>query len=144
MRSTARLSLACLALALLAACATTQVQKARQVSVDVHATLAAIQDAENQLYASQSVPQWTPEKHQQFNAALVVALKAGRAFNEGVRTAPDAAAGTNLAVVSGQIQQLSQIVQDTLPLSSPVVAAINIAKDAVLQVLPIFFPAPVA
>jgi hypothetical protein len=85
-----RLSLApILALALLvSACATTQVQKSRQVAVDVHATLAAVQDAEAALYAAGTVPAWTQEKHQQFNAHLVIALKAGKALTEGVGTLP--------------------------------------------------------
>ena len=44
------------ALLLLTACATSQVQKARVVSVDVHAVLAAVDDAEQTLYTSKAVP----------------------------------------------------------------------------------------
>lgn len=129
-----------LLLALVAsACATTQIQKARTVSVDVHATLAAVQDAEMALYASKAVPGWTVEKHQAFNQHLVVALKAGRALNEGVRTAPvSSGAKVDLATVSGELETLTGLLAGVLPPGHPVVTAVSAAKDAVLALLPLF------
>jgi hypothetical protein len=123
------------------ACATTQVQTARKVSVDIHATLAAVQDAEAALYASGVVPAWTAEKHRAFNAQLVIALKAGRAFNEAVRMAPEApAAQANLATISTQVAQLAAILVDVLPPGHPVAVAVAKAKDAILALLPIVLP----
>lgn len=122
-----------------AACASSPVQKAQQVSVDVHAALAAIQDAETVLNDTHAVAAWTPEKHRQFNAALVPALQAGRALNEGVRVIPvSPAAKADLATVSDTLTKLDAIVADTLPADHKVALAIHAATQAVLQLLPLF------
>ncbi len=122
-----------------AACATTQVQRSQQVSVDVHAALAAIQDSETVLNDSHAVAAWTPEKHRQFNAALVPALQAGRALNEGVRAIPVAPnAKADLATVSEALTKLDAIVAGSLPADHKVALAIHAATQAVLQLLPLF------
>jgi hypothetical protein len=136
-----RLSLApILALALfVSACATTQVQKSRQVAVDVHATLAAVQDAEASLYAAGTVPAWTQAKHQQFNAHLVIALKAGKALTEGVGTLP-IPAGTklDLVTVSEEVKALNALIAQSLPADSAVAKAVGQVTDDILSLLPLF------
>lgn len=137
MRTKIRLPLV-VALALtLAACATTQIQKARQVSIDVHASLATVQDLEAALYAS-GWPQWTPEKHRAFNVQLVIALKAGRALNEAVRYTPvSGEAKADLVTLSNALEAMTAIVVDALPPGHRLVAAITTAKDLVLSILPL-------
>jgi hypothetical protein len=128
-------------------CASTSVQRAKQVSVDVHAVLAAVDDAERTLcnpdpgmtVCHSAVPAWTTEKHQQFSAQLVQALKAGRALNEGVRITPvSPQAKTDLATVSAALEQLTALAADALPANSTVVIALTAAKDGVLRILPLF------
>jgi hypothetical protein len=135
-----------LALMISIGCATTQVQKSRHVSVDVHAVLAAVDDAEMALCnkgvdgeCKSLLPAWTTEKHRDFSAHMVVALKAGRAVNEAVRTLPTAPDGkANLAIVSAELENLTAIVKDALPANSTVTVALTAAKDAVLALLPLF------
>jgi hypothetical protein len=134
------------ALFLFAACATTQVQKARIVSVDVHAVLAAVDDAEMTLCNKQpdntcksSVPAWTTEKHVEFSKHLVTALKAGRALNEGVKAVPiTGQTKADLTAVSAELEAVTGLVKDILPPNSTVVIALTAAKDAVLRLLPLF------
>jgi type II secretory pathway component PulF len=128
-----------LAALFLAACATTQVQKARVVSVDVHAVLAAVDDAEQTLYQSKAVPGWTAEKHAEFSKHLVVALKAGRALNEGVKAVPiTGQTKADLTAVSAELEAVTALVKDVLPPNSTVVIALTAAKDAILRLLPLF------
>jgi len=127
------------ALLLLTACATSQVQKARVVSVDVHAVLAAVDDAEQTLYQSKAVPAWTEEKHQEFSKHLIVALKAGRALNEGVKAVPvTGQTKADLTAVSAELEAVTELVKGVLPPNSTVVIALTAAKDAVLRLLPLF------
>ena len=120
-------------------CASTPVQRAQHVSVDVHATLAAVQDAEAALYSSGATPAWTGDKHRDFNKHLAIALRAGRALNEAVRSAPVApAAKVDLATVSQEVAILSDLLAGVLPPDSGVARAIATAKDAILAVLPVF------
>jgi hypothetical protein len=122
------------------------VQKARTVSVDVHAVLAAVDDAEMALCnkgvdgeCKSLVPAWTTEKHRDFSAHMVTALKAGRTLNEAVRTLPASQDGkASLAVVSQELETLTAIVKDALPANSTVTVALTAAKDAVLALLPLF------
>ncbi len=135
-----------LGLLALPACATSQVNKAKQVSVDVHAVLAAIDDAEMALCNKQVdntcksvVPQWTTEKHAEFSKHMVIALKAGLALNEGVRTVPvSSGAKVDLTTVSAELEILTDLVKSVLPPSSTVVIALTAAKDAILAILPLF------
>jgi hypothetical protein len=127
------------ALLLLTACATSQVQKARVVSVDVHAVLAAVDDAEQTLYTSKAVPAWTEEKHQEFSKHLIVALKAGRALNEGVKAVPvTGQTKADLTAVSAELEAVTELVKGVLPPNSTVVIALTAAKDAILRLLPLF------
>jgi len=127
------------ALLLLTACATSQVQKARVVSVDVHAVLAAVDDAEQTLYQSKAVPAWTEEKHQEFSKHLIVALKAGRALNEGVKAVPvTGQTKADLTAVSAELEAVTELVKGVLPPNSTVVIALTAAKDAILRLLPLF------
>ena len=127
------------ALLLLTACATSQVQKARVVSVDVHAVLAAVDDAEQTLYTSKAVPAWTEAKHQEFSKHLIVALKAGRALNEGVKAVPvTGQTKADLTAVSAELEAVTELVKGVLPPNSTVVIALTAAKDAVLRLLPLF------
>lgn len=124
---------------LISACATSQVQKARVVSVDVHAVLAAVDDAEQTLYASKAVPAWTEEKHQEFSKHLIVALKAGRALNEGVKAVPvTGQTKADLTAVSAELEAVTELVKGVLPPNSTVVIALTAAKDAILRLLPLF------
>lgn len=124
---------------LVSACATTQVQRSRQVAIDVHATLAAVQDAETALYTSGTVAAWTQEKHQQFNAHLVIALKAGKALTEGVGTLP-IPAGTklDLVTVSEEVKALNVLIGQTLPADSAVAKAVGQVTADILSLLPLF------
>src|SRR5574341_621902 len=116
MRCRVRVPLALVLALNLMACASSQIQKARTVSVDVHAALAAVQDAEAALYTSGAIPAWTAEKHRAFNAELVVALKAGRALNEGVRYTPMAeTAKADLVTVSTELGRLTDLLVGVLP-----------------------------
>jgi hypothetical protein len=134
-----RLSIVAVSLCLLVACATSQVQKARTGSVDVHSVLAAVDDAERSIYTSHTVPQWTDAKHQQFSQHLIVALKAGKALNEGVRSVPVSdGAKVNLATVSTELGTLTDLIVGVLPPDSKVAVSITAAKDAVLRLLPLF------
>ena len=127
------------ALLFIAACATSQVQKARVVSVDVHAVLAAVDDAEMTLYQSHSVPGWTDAKHAEFSKHMVVALKAGKALNEGVKAVPiGGQTKADLTAVSAELEAVTGLVKDILPPNSTVVIALTAAKDAVLRLLPLF------
>lgn len=136
----------CCLLLLAQACATTKVQKARSVSVDVHAVLAAVDDAEAALCNADAqgechsaVPAWTTAKHKEFGAALIKALEAGRSLNEGVRSVPvSPESKADLATVSATLETLTGLVQGTLPPTSTVSVALAAAKDGVLRVLPIF------
>ena len=65
-------------------CAARQVERSRQVSVNVHAVLAAVDDAEMTLFKSGSLPAWTADKHQDFSKHMATALRAGKALNESV------------------------------------------------------------
>ncbi len=131
---------------LVSSCASTPVQKAQQGSVNLHDVLAAVQDAELALCAKGSdgechsaIPQWTTAKHREFNTHLVVALKAGKAVNEAVRTAPVSPADKlNLSTVSNEVKALSDLIVGVLPPDSTTAKTIEGAKDAVLIILPIF------
>ena len=139
MRQRVQLSGVVLIAVLMAACATSQIQKARQVSVDVHSVLAAVDDAERAIYTSHTVPAWTDAKHAEFSQHLVVALKAGKALNEGVRSAPVSdGAKVSLTTVSTELGTLTGLITGALPPDSKVTLAITAAKDAVLRLLPLF------
>ena len=139
MRTVRRLSPALVAVLLLMACASAGVQKARIVSVDVHAVLAAVDDAEQTLYQSKAVPAWTEEKHQEFSKHLIVALKAGRALNEGVKAVPvTGQTKADLTAVSAELEAVTELVKGVLPPNSTVVIALTAAKDAILRLLPLF------
>jgi hypothetical protein len=136
-----------LSLALLvSSCASTPLQKAQQGSVNLHEVLAAVQDAELALCAKgtdgechSAVPAWTTAKHREFNSHLVVALKAGKAVNEAVRTAPVSPADKlNLSTVSNEVGVLAGLVTGVLPPDSPTAKTISGAKDAILALLPLF------
>lgn len=128
------------------ACATSKVAKARQVSVDVHAVLAAVDDAEHALCNADAVgechsavPAWTTEKHKAFSAQMIKALEAGRALNEGVRSVPvSPQAKADLTTVSAALESLTSLVQGVLPPGSTVSVALTAAKDGVLRILPLF------
>ena len=130
----------------LAACASTPLQKAQHASVDLHAVLAAVQDAETALCAKgadgechSAIAAWTTAKHREFNSHLVVALKAGKAVNEAVRTAPVSPADKlNLSTVSNEVQALAGLIVGVLPADSPTAKTIDGAKDAILVILPLF------
>lgn len=141
MQTIRRSSLAALVLlsVFLASCATTQVQRARQVSVSVHATLAAVDDAESALFKSGAVPAWTEDKHKAFSARLIVALKAGKSLNEAVRVVPlTGQAKADLQIVSTELRVLSEFVESVLPPDNKVRITLGKAMEAVLAVLPIF------
>lgn len=130
----------------LPSCATTQIQKVQQVSVDLHAILAAVDDAEMALCNKQLdgscksvVPAWTTEKHKEFSVHMVLALKAGRAVNEAVRTAPvSTGAKIDLLTVSNELETLTTLIVGVLPPGHAVAIALTAAKDAVLKILPLF------
>lgn len=122
-----------------AACATSQVQKARAVSADVHALLVSVDDAEEAVYVSGTVPAWDAAKHKAFSGHMVVALKAGLAFNEEVRLAPASpAAKADLATVSSEITELEALASETLGPTSKVVDAIKTVDAAIVKMLPLF------
>jgi hypothetical protein len=127
-------------------CASTQIQKVQQVSVDLHAILAAVDDAEMALCNKQIdgtcksvVPAWTTDKHKEFSTHMVLALKAGRAVNEAVRTAPvSTGAKIDLLTVSSELETLTSLIVGVLPPGHAVAIALTAAKDAVLKILPLF------
>ena len=152
-----RLSIVALSLCLLVACATSQVQKARTVSVDVHSVLAAVDDSERAFSASSLAGSWNtapyagdPQckapstlpcrtRHQYFGVVMIDALKAGKALNEGVRSVPVSdGAKVNLATVSTELGTLTDLIVGVLPPDSKVAVSITAAKDAVLRLLPLF------
>jgi type II secretory pathway component PulF len=134
------------ALFLVAACASTQVKRARVVSVDVHAVLAAVDDAEMTLCNKQpdntcksSVPGWTTEKHVEFSKHLVTALQAGKRLNEGVKAIPiTGQTKADMTAISAEIEAVTALVKDVLPANSTVVISLTAAKDAILRLLPLF------
>lgn len=142
MKTQTRLAALAALVALTVSCASTQIARTQQVSVTVHTTLAAVDEAESLLYRSAAVPLWTAEKHRAFSAQLVIALKAGRALNEGARSIPvSTGAKADLATVSNAVNTMTEIVKQTLPPNSPVVVALTAAKDSVLALLPLFLEA---
>jgi len=138
--------LVCCILLAAQACATSQAQKARQVSVDVHAVLAAVDDAEDALCNADgagechsAVPAWTTAKHKAFSAAFVKVLQSGRALNEGVRSTPvSPQAKADLATISAGLETVTALVTGVLPPTHTVSIALVAAKDGVLRVLPLF------
>ena len=126
--------------------ASTAIQRGQQASVNLHAVLAAVQDSEMALcnkgtdgQCHSALPSWTTEKHREFNTHLVVALKAGKAVNEAVRTAPVSPADKlNLTTVANEVTALTDLVTGVLPLDSPTAKTIAGAKDAILALLPLF------
>jgi uncharacterized lipoprotein YmbA len=76
----------------LAGCATNPRHQLAVASQTVGYSLFALQDAEEAAYLARRCTGATtatcisPEKHQAFNAKLVVALELGKAFNQAVRT----------------------------------------------------------
>lgn len=133
-------------IAFTAACAARTAERARSVSVNVHAALAAADDAEMTLCNPQPdktcqsiLPAWTTEKHRAFSARMIVALKAGKALNEGVRVVPvTGQAKADLATVSAELGVLTELVEGVLPPESAVRQKIGKATTAVLQLLPLF------
>jgi type II secretory pathway component PulF len=127
------------ALLVTGACAARTAEKARTVSVNVHAVLAAVDDAEMNLYQGKSVPQWTQEKHAEFSQHMKTALQAGRALNESVRIVPiTGQAKADLSTVVAELNILSGLVEQTLPPDSAVRLRLNTATQAVLRLLPLF------
>jgi hypothetical protein len=127
------------ALMLNAACAARTAERARQVSVNVHAVLAAVDDAEMTLYQSKAVTQWTQEKHIEFSKQMKVALQAGRALNESVRVVPvTGQAKADLETVTAQLDILIGLTEGVLPPDSRVRAELIRASRAALQLLPLF------
>lgn len=127
------------ALIVSAACAARTVEKARAVSVNVHAVLAAVDDAELALYQSKAVPQWTQEKHVEFSKHMKTALVAGKALNESVRVVPlTGQAKADLQTVTAQLDILIGLAESTLPTDSKVRLELLRAARATLQVLPFF------
>jgi hypothetical protein len=127
------------ALALQTACAARSAENARTVSVNVHAVLAAVDDAEMALYQSKAVPQWTQEKHVEFSKSMKTALTAGKALNESVRVVPlTGQAKADLDTVLAQLDILITLVDDTLPADSRVKAELLRASQAALRLLPLF------
>lgn len=121
------------------ACAARTAEKARSVSVNVHAVLAAVDDAEMNLYQSKAVPQWTAEQHITFSRHMKTALQAGRALNESVRIVPiTGQAKADLNTVVAELTILSGLVEQTLPPDSSVRLRLNTATQAVLRLLPLF------
>lgn len=140
MKTIRRLSVAAIVAALLVnvACAAKTAKQARTVSVNVHAILATVDDAERTLYQSGAVPAWTAEKHQQFSEHLVIALKAGKALNQSVRVVPlDGQARVDLSTVSAELSVLASLVEGVLPDGHPVRVALNKAALAALELIPI-------
>lgn len=122
-----------------ASCPPDQVDRARQVSVDVHAVLAAVDDAEHALYDTKLVPQWTEAHHRSFSEKMIVALHAGRALNTAVRQVPiPPTAKTDLTIVTEMLQQLTTLLEGTIPPDTPLARKLVQAKDAVLALLPLF------
>lgn len=127
-------------------CASAPAQKARTVSVNVHTTLAAVDDVERALCNPQpdrscqsAVAAWTTAKHQEFSKHLIIALQAGKSLNEGVRVVPvGGTAKADLALVSAELNVLSGLVEDVLPPTNPVRIYLGKAITALLQILPIF------
>lgn len=141
-----RLSILALLAAVTIGCASAPIVKAQHASVDLHAILATVQDAETALcnkgadaQCHSAVPAWTTAKHAEFNGHLVVALKAGKAFNEAVRTAPvGPAEKLNFASASNEVAALADLIKGVLPPDSPTAKTIDTAKDAILALLPLF------
>lgn len=139
------------------ACATTQIERARQVSVNVHTALAVVDDAEMAFSQSNALPAWNADpfsgdprctppstepcrtRHQVFSEHMKTALKAGLALNQGVRLAPVAPeAKADLATVSSALESLTAVVAGVLPPNSTITVTLTAAKDAVLKILPLF------
>ncbi len=77
-----------LMLAFLQGCALTSTQKHQAViaATAIHDGLAAVQDGEQVLFEAGKI---SPEQHRAFNAKLVVALKAGLAFDHAIEAWPN-------------------------------------------------------
>lgn len=129
-----------------AACATTQLQRARQVDVNVHASIAGLDDAELALCAPDAqhqchsvVPTYTTAVHQQVRKHITTMLKAGNALNDMVLQAPvSPAAKADLATVSMEVQAVSDIIKPLLPPGNVVLTWIDTVTADVLKLLPLF------
>lgn len=126
-------------LAAAVACTGNQFLNAGKVSIDLYTGLAAIQDAENALYASNN-PKWDLDKHQRFNAEMGKALRAGRAFNKAVLALPMTPdQKLDFTTVSTALSAANAIFRESgLGGDTPVGLAISAAIDGVLKVLPHF------
>jgi len=138
-------------------CATSQAQRNKVIAVDVHAVVAAVDDAEHLYSDSPAAQKWNTEpyskdpecqppstvacrsRHAVFSSYMVTALKAGKALTEAVRVTPVGAGGkVSLAQVSGALEAITPIVTDFLPANSTIAVTLVAAKDAVLKILPLF------
>lgn len=138
-------------------CASSQIERNKVVAVDVHAVLAAIDDAEHLYSGSPAATTWNTEpyskdpecqapstvacrsRHAVFSGYMVTALKSGKALTEAVRATPVSAGGkASLAQVSGALEALTPIVTESLPANSTIAVTLVAAKDAVLKILPLF------
>jgi hypothetical protein len=135
-----------LALLMLTSCASSQIQRARQVDVDVHAAIAALDDAEMALcnpdaqkQCHSAIPAYTTAIHSQANAHILTMLKAGQALNDAVIAAPVApAAKVNLATVSDEVRQLNDLLKPVLPAGSNLLKAVDTVTQDILALLPLF------
>lgn len=136
-----------LLLLMITACATSQIQRARQVDVDVHAVVTGLDDAERALCnlgsdqeCHSTLPKYTTALHRQVNQHMLTLLRAGNALNEGV-------AGTitvnttnkaNLETVSAEIVLIKNLLKPVLPAGHNVLVWTDAVTDAVLKLLPLF------
>lgn len=129
-----------------AGCATSQLQRARQVENTVYASVTALDDAEwalcnpdAQKVCHSTVAKYTTEVHLQANGHILTMLKAAKALNGAVIAAPvPPAAKLNLATVSDEIHTLNELLKPVLPADSNVLSAVDTVTQDVLALLPIF------
>jgi hypothetical protein len=112
----------------LPACSPKQMQVARGADVGVYTALAAVQDAENALYAAGQI---TQPQHQAINKKLVPALQAGRDFNHVMMTwKPGMPAPAELVPIT---QRLGDLTRDLSQYLSGATRDGLLAKVAVVE-----------
>jgi len=130
-------------LVLVAGCATTPHHQMTVASQVVASSLFALQDGEEAAYATRpcAVPPTpgciSPEAHARFNAHLVVALTAGKAFNAAIRTWDhDRPIPEELAKLKGALLLLTTELAASYPedVRVQLLATITASYDAILAV----------
>lgn len=113
--------------------------RAAVVSATLHASLAAVQDAEAAAFAGGAL---AADVHQRFNARLVEALEAGRAFNAAVSAWPTSGpAPANLLTIAERVGALTREVLEILPASwlrDAVLAHVTRAQAATAELVALF------